>query len=282
MPFNDIFLQNASKLIDAKSAEGDFAYMRDIIKKAIANIKNINPSDIDVYMHGSYANATNIFFPSRLEVCVQLKVPQYDFTATKEYYISHELPYGPQDFRIDLFNALSEVVANSPKQEQVEGPSCTLENKCIIVPKHGPLKHAVEVLPGLSFVLKDETNGGAFNGVLVYDDKVKSDIATFPKLHQANGQTKDTYTGGNFKRLVRTFKTLNTIYKRENLEEFQKITPARGYFIECLLFNIPNNLYIGKTLNDVFLKVINYLANASLENFVCQNLVWHLFGVAAE
>jgi hypothetical protein len=280
MPFSEVFLQNATKPIDPKGAEASFTVVREIIKKALSKLK-LTLTKVDIYMHGSYANATNIFFPSRLEVCVQLKIDKYDFTATKQYYIEHQLEYGPKNFREDLYDALCDIVQRETSQDgTVKGISCQLQDTCIVVPKYGELKHAVEITPCVSFVLEEE-NDRVFNGILVHDQAVNADIPTFPKLHQANGQAKDIRTGGNFKRMVRLLKTLNKINKRESIED-DKNSSARGYFIECLLFNVPDNIYKAKTLGEVFLKVMNYLYNASIDDFVCQNLVWHLFGAAKE
>jgi len=289
MPFGETLLYNASKLIEVKSIDRDFEYVHDLVKKAVAKISDLQ-NEIDVYVHGSYANATNIFFPSNLEVCVELKLPKYEFKMTKDYFIKHNLEYGPREFREDLFDALCDVVDRVTRTNNVAGQKCDLTEKCIIIPRHGNLKHAVEILPSVSFVLT-EKSGTEFKGVMLYKDDgrpVKEgvrpgmEIATFPKLHQRNGQIKDVRTDGNFKRMVRLFKTLKTIAMRENPNDLYLGAGARGYFIECLLFNVPDNLYKGGDLHDVFLRVINYLAHASLHDFACQNLVWHLFSTAEE
>ena len=61
---------------------------------------------------------------------------------------------------------------------------------------------------------------------------------------------------------------------------------ATGYFIECMLYNVPNKLFLnidgGAGLTDVFNKVINYLLHCDLEKFICQNHVWQLFADANE
>jgi hypothetical protein len=100
-------------------------------------------------------------------------------------------------------------------------------------------------------------------------------------LHQANGDRKDKATNGNFKKMVRAFKTLYAMDKREF--EVAPNDVARGYFIECLLYNVPDAMFLshGNT-RQTFLKVLNYLNNADLTNFVCQNLVWSLWGETNE
>ena len=297
MPFSPEFLKNASKELEVANIKGDFEIVAECIKKAVAAIakvnSNVNPKNVDIYIHGSYANKTNIFFPSNLEVCVELKktkayvpskiavidpepkklpedfVPQY--RMYNNYFVKQALDFPPEVFRKLLFQALSEIT----------GQKCTQNEKCIVVPAFGKLRHVVEITPCFSFDYHEggtaeADNGAVFKGVLLYDAGVHADIVTFPKLHAQNGHAKDLSSKGNFKKTVRLFKTLNAIYAREHETE-----PTRGYFVECLLFNVPDRLFVG-TDNDVFLKVINYLSNCDMDNFACQNLVWHLFGTAGE
>ena len=293
MPFSEKFLESASKEYEVASVAADFEIATDYIKKAILMASKEHPfiaaKNIDIYIHGSYANKTNIWFPSSLEICVELKrtphwTPDIQSTITPEpktlpadftpqyrlyndYYVTHELDFSPKAFRDLLFKALS----------QATGEKCTENAKAIIIPCFGKLKHVTEITPCFSFNYHEPDDGGVFKGVLLYDESVRADIITFPRLHAQNGETKDLRCNGNFKRCVRLFKTINAITARE-----YDLEPERGYFIECLLFNVPNQMYRAKNLSEMFLKVINYLSNCYTEDFICQNMIWHLFGTAAE
>ena len=279
MPFSNELLNNASKLITVQSIDSDFAIAKEYIMKAVKKLakatKNVvSEKTVDVYIHGSYANATNIFFPSNLEIVVELKIKPFPYTLTNNYFVQHELELTPKKFRDMLFDALHEII----------DPNCTDGDKRIIMHRFGKLRHTVEITPCISFEYT-EKDGAKFKGVILHDKVQGADIATFPKLHTKNGQTKDIMTEGNFKRIVRLFKTLAAVHSRET-----ETTPVRGYFIECLLFNIPDALYRGsagpdndrEALQEVFLKVLNYLLHANFTSYVCQNLVWHLFGNTAE
>ena len=294
MPFSAKFLESASKEYEVSTIAADFEIATAYIKKAVAAAAKLNPNiaakNVDIYIHGSYANKTNIWFPSNLEICVELKrtpnwEPSVQSTLTPEpkklpanfalqyrlhndYFVDHNLDFSPKAFRELLFIALSEAT----------GEKCIENGKAILIPCFGKLKHVIEITPCFSFDYHEPVdNGGVFKGVLLYDASVRADIITFPRLHAQNGNTKDLRCGGNFKKCVRLFKTINAILAREF-----DIKPERGYFIECLLFNVPNQIFKGKDLAEVFLKVINYLANCDTEDFVCQNTIWHLFGTAAE
>jgi len=273
--FNQEFLLNASKHIEVKSIATDLTFIKSLVTKALVRIKKTIPNAVvETYIHGSYANATNIFFPSNLEVCVELKLPKYEYSLTGDYYVNHELDYGPREFRQDLFDAIN---------EQVESPdaSCKLNKQCIVVPKHKTLMHVAEITPCVEFVLTDD-NGGEQKGILVHDAKIEKDIPTFPILHQKHGQTKDVRCEGNFKKFVRMFKTIKAIAGRENKNDEYLGRPVRGYFIECLIYNVPDSLFHGVDLHDGFLKIMNYLAHIDIKTFQCQNHVWDLIGSAGE
>ena len=270
MPFGNEFLQNATKAIDVKSIDTDVKFVEGIVKKAIKEMGK-DASAVDVYLHGSYANGVNTYFPSSVEICVELKTKPFQSTLTDEYWVEHELEYSPKQFFAEFLEAMNKVVNPTV---------CETNNKCVIVPKHATLKHVVEITPCFSYTLTTE-NGAEFRGIILHDHKTGRDIASFPKLHKKNGETKDLKTGGNFKRMVRLFKTIRQINTRETAEE-DLLVPARGYFIECLLFNVPDRLFVGGDLHDVFLKIINFLIHADIHDFACQNLVWHLFSTANE
>ena len=307
MPFSLEFLQNASKEVVVSTVEKDLeivkGYINKAIEKAAKEMPYVRPKNVEIYLHGSYANKTNIFFPSNLEVCVEIrKTAEYEpdkitvQTPNKEtgetpikveptyhlynnYYVEHNLEFSPKDFRDLLFEKLGEVTDQK----------CQIHDKVIVIPAFGKLKHIVEITPCFTFDYYDDIpnmEGGVelsakapmFKGVLLYDASVGADIITFPKLHAQNGNAKDLACKGNFKKFVRMFKTMNAIANREQESEDKE----RGYFIECLLFNVPNQIYSGKNLSDAFIKVINYLANCDMDGFVCQNLIWQLFGSAVE
>jgi hypothetical protein len=260
-------LLNASKLNDVKSIAGDLKLAEDLIKKAIMKVARrsdgrVKEDAITVYMHGSYANVTNIWFPSNIEVAVELRVPSFEHRIIEEYYVDHNLEYTPEHFRADLHAALCEI-------SKTDLPTT---DKCIILPKNEKLKHSVEILPCITFK----------TGVMLYDGRIGRDISTYPRVHQQNGELKDMATQGNFKRMVRLFKTLVAIGVREYPNDPLLGVKTRGYFIECLLFNVPNHVLSGENLGDVFLKVLNYLLHADFRSYVCQNRIWHLFGDAAE
>lgn len=283
MPFNNEILEKATKEMTVQSVGSDFEIAQELITRAIENIAgyngNVMPDAVDIYLHGSYANKTNTYFASNMEIMVELKrtlrynpadFPHAKYALYNNYFVETVFDFNPVDFKNLLFEELHKLTDG-----KVE-----MQSKWIKIVPHGDIKHKIEITP--SFLFNFVEAGGTakekiFGGVLLFDDRVGAHIVSFPKLHASNGRGKNIATGGMFLKMVRLFKTINKIGIRES--EFGK---TRGYFVECLLFNVPNNVYIASTTEEAFYKVLNYLGHVDLVGFASQNLVWQLFGETAE
>jgi hypothetical protein len=105
-------------------------------------------------------------------------------------------------------------------------------------------------------------------------------VVNYPKLHRKNGETKQSRTGDNYKSLVRTVKNA-----RRKLYEDGVISKdlSPSYFVECLLYNIPNSEY-GSDLAQTYLNVLNWLNDnrSTFASMKCQNGVTDLFGSTPE
>ncbi|MCL2570683.1 MAG: hypothetical protein FWE16_05795 [Firmicutes bacterium] len=310
MPFNPEFLYNASRPVVVKTIDVDFERAKKIITEAVrlaaSKDGHFDPADVDIYIHGSYADKTNIYFPSNLEIVVELKrtteydsnkFPHTSYRLFNNYFVETAYSFNPSDFYNILFETLNDITGNR----------CERENKFIKIPKQPGIAHTLEIMPAFTFnyVQRAEENSrdanrqfefGAgkkiYQGILIYDEEVSSHLVTFPKLHAWNGRQKDAATNGNFSRMVRLFKTIAKVGQRES--DFDHV---RGYFISCMLFNVPNEMFIiknenllreddsagkGKKIHASFYKILNFLLNINISGFVCQNLVWFLFGEARE
>jgi len=300
MPFAEEFLGIASREIESRSLTTDFVRVREIIMQALERCADVEPSiileNVDIYIHGSYANKSNIYFPSNLEIVVEITTTKRfspeEVSLENNYFVDVPLEFGPREFRELLKDALEEMM----------GDKLTEQPKALRLSGLEKIKHDIDITPCLNFHFYQGDTGkkrGKRNvqedreitrnrGVLLYDDSIQRNIVTFPRLHAQNGFDKDQSTNGNFKRMVRLFKTLHSL----NVNEFSISGShiATGYFIECLLYNVPDKLFSDASgrageaysFNEIFNKIMNYLLNAELDDFVCQNEIWKLFGTAAE
>ena len=79
---------------------------------------------------------------------------------------------------------------------------------------------------------------------------------------------------GRYKPIIRVFKNArNYLIENNALEE----SAAPSYFLECLLYNAPDNAYRG-SLRDVYLNIIASLLDADFNDLLCQNEQTYLFG----
>ena len=118
---------------------------------------------------------------------------------------------------------------------------------------------------------------GVQTGTILYDSNLRKYFINYPKQHYDNGVLKSQQTNGNFKKTVRMFKNARNNAVKKGLLKSEDIAPS--YFLECLVYNIPNNCFIGNE-NDIFYKSIYWLYHNTnlLSNLKCQNKIQNLFG----
>lgn len=258
----------------------DYSYIKKYLRQAVVNVARVapyfDPNDVSIYLQGCYACKTNTKFQSKMEIIVEInKTREYDYNTMirsdmklrENFFIDFDHYFDVKHFKDVLADELTKLLR----------VNLTMGSTTILIPAFGKLQHAVDVFPCFKYKFF-RPQGGSIRSKLVYDQKLDEHFLMFTNLHTLNGNLKDTMTNGNFKRMVRLMKNLVAISARED----KNIHFVRGYYIECLLYNVPNEMYYtsdGKLLS-VFLKVINWLNFANLDDFVCQNQVWSLWGSA--
>lgn len=233
------------------------------------------PDDMnyEVYLQGSYKNTTNIRGDSDVDVVAQLNTTfSSNLTEEQKRELNLETAnYHWRNFREDVLTALilvygAETVLESNKSLKVVGGSgrlpadvvpCTLYRNYYQVERYSYAE-------GMCFWTRS-------------DGRM---IINYPKLHYDNGVTKMANTNNNYKKTVRIFKNIRTHLAVNNIIT-NSLAPS--YFVECLLYNVPNNHFIQNTLQNIFISVVNWLnSESSWANFRCQNEQQDLFGSSSE
>jgi len=241
------------------------------IRKALDSYKWPNGVNFEVYLQGSYKNNTNIRGDMDVDVVVQLNSTFFN-NLSKEYkerfgFIRAE--YTWNDFREDVLTALIDYygrdrVSEGNKAIKVQTPYLPADVVvCIQYRKYPP--HPVsesDFIEGMTFWTRRENR----------------QVINYPKLHYYNGVNKHQNTNGWYKKSVRMFKNIRNYLKEENYIP-DNLVPS--YFLECLLYNVPDT-YFGGSFRDTFCNVVNWLAEANFDNFVCQNEQIYLFGDTPE
>ena len=86
-------------------------------------------------------------------------------------------------------------------------------------------------------------------------------VVSFPQQQHERGLTEEEATSRRFKRTVRMFKAA-----RSRLGERKMLTKegAPSYFIECLLYNVPDGLFKPK-LAPTYAGIVDWLSTAKLD-----------------
>ena len=231
---------------------------------------------VEIFLQGSYANSTNIYGDGDVDVVVL-----YENTFSKDISALtpaqrqlHEASFPPATYRWlqlrdDVLSALRSHYGNS---------AVTLGKKSIKV-ETGSGRRTSDVVPAVQFrryaTFTDPHNLSAHWGVQFHDSSNNA-IVNYPKYHIARGEEKNqaSRTRRNYKATVRIFKNVRN-YLIENHLLAEGIAPS--YFLECMLHNVPDHLFVG-AFADTVPSILSYLLNTPYADFLCQNGVVPLFG----
>ncbi|KDA54869.1 MAG: nucleotidyltransferase domain-containing protein [Acidobacteriota bacterium] len=229
--------------------------------------------DYEVYLQGSYKNATNIRGDSDVDVVVQLKSTFLSNLSENQQRLFRITPatYDWQTFKSDVLHALRnyfkrEKVSEGRKSIKVQTSYLPADVVVCLQYRKYPQypKNADDYLEGITFCVLGEGRW----------------VINYPKLHYDNGVQKNapSRTNGWYKPTVRLFKNART-YLVE-----RKVIPsdlAPSYFLECFLYNVPDSKY-GSSFRDTFCNVVKWLVTADFGRFVSQNEQLPLFGDSPE
>jgi hypothetical protein len=117
-------------------------------------------------------------------------------------------------------------------------------------------------------------------GIAFFTQNEQRQIINYPKLHYENGCNKNSpnRTNGWFKATVRVLKNARSKLGDDKILH-EKLAPS--YFVECLPYNVPNSRF-GSSWQSTYYNVLNWLATADFNDFVCQSEQTYLFGTSPE
>lgn len=230
----------------------------------------------DVYLQGSYRNATNIRGDSDVDVVVQLDSVYNSDTWSLDplgltRYQNDFVPadYGWIQFRRDVLKALrsyfnDQYVKEGSNSLKLSRTSSHLPADIVVCNQYRKYKR-YWVSPG-----------EYIEGMVFWALPDKRMVVNYPKLHYKAGVEKNDWprTNGNYKRVVRMFKNARSFLADGGL---LGLGEAPSYFLECMLFNVPDRCF-GSNLQNSYVEVVNWLSGADLDQFMCQNGQVMLFG----
>ena len=247
------------------------------IKKALAASSELNALTPEVHLQGSYANSTNIYGDSDIDVVVI-----YDGAFHKDMsrlspaeQQLHEQLHTPSAFNWSDFNA---VVLSGLRSYYKAGSVVQGKKSIKVTTPYG--SRPADVVPALTFRrYATFTDANRYTGHwgIQFFDQAGNAIVNYPKFHRDRGEDKNSAvrTASNYKATVRLFKNLRNYMRDRGLIA---ANAAPSYFIECALHNVPDELFKGGSYQAIVPTIISYLAAVNQTSLMSQNGLIQLVG----
>jgi predicted nucleotidyltransferase len=247
------------------------------IRNALAAARSpVRERNFEVYLQGSYRNDTNIRGDSDVDVVIELKETYHYSSADLQEEQRRVLQQNttPPQYTLSTFDREVQAALVS----YFGADRVVVNNKCITVRKQpGTLDADVVVAAEYRRYkrFRSPFDQEYAEGITFWGHKDGQQVINYPKIHYANGVEKNRGTGGLYKPTVRMLKNARTYMVERGLLA-DGVAPS--YFVECLMFNIPNNQF-SSNASDSFYNVLKWLeTNSEWKDFVCQNWQYYLFG----
>jgi hypothetical protein len=255
--------------LETWSAQGKTGQFTDTYQSIRGNLLDSSApypvSNCEVFLQGSYGNDTNVYADSDVDVVLKHNgafyydlshMPEQAQASFKSAFPS-SAAYGYSEFKTDAVGWVTRLYNGVAPGK-----------KAIFVPASGNRRNA-DILAALQFRRYYEFTALSSQryeeGVCFYANGIR--IENFPKQHSANCTTKHQSTNSNFKRMVRIFKNMRNAMIRDGFIT-EGIAPS--YFLEGMLFNVPNDKFVGSYV-DMWIACFNWMVTAERDKLVCAN-----------
>lgn len=228
--------------------------------------------DFSIFLQGSYANDTNVYAESDVDVVIRLDSTFYyaldnlseaDRAAFKTAF-GESATYTHDNFKTHVFDALKKSF----------GDSVTVGQKAINIRANGSRRSAdvVATTQFRSYTRFKSISDQDYDEGICFFNAAGTRIVNYPQQHSANSTTKHKATQLWFKPTVRILKNIRSRLV-ENGSIDQKTAPS--YFLKGLLYNVPNEKF-GGSYQDTIVASINWILEADRSKLVCANEQYYL------
>jgi predicted nucleotidyltransferase len=252
------------------------SWTEDVLRDALRRSRRLEGCEFEIFLQGSFANRTYTKQSSDVDLVVMMTLPlqeniealgpvgRSNFNARYE-----QSEYDWQAFRKDVLAALREryFVKEGSKCIDIHHWDSMLRVPADILPAIEYRKYHSFPLPGVEH----------YDAGVYFRDSRGRPIVNYPKQHQENGRYKDRSTRGRFTAVVRAVKAARKELAAREID----VPAAPSYFVECLLYNLPDEVFTAPLPSAVRRSVAVLLARAEdgrLRRFRCQNELVDLFG----
>lgn len=233
------------------------------VKKALeAKDTEYAGKSFEVFLQGSYGNDTNVYAESDVDVVIR----------TDSIYFYETSLLGPQELQTfyasftpatytygDYKSHVVQALQKSFGQNDVKP-----DGKAVKINASGNRRSSDVVIATEFRRYYSGPLGPLYVPGICFFTSVGKQISNYPKQHSANLTAKHQSTSQWFKPMVRILKNM-----RSRLVDDRVLVAgsAASYFIEGLLYNVPNDKF-GKSYGDTFVAAINWILVADRTQFV--------------
>lgn len=225
-----------------------------------------------VFLQGSYGNDTNIYAESDVDIVIRLddcfhsdleSLSDDEKSAYKQAF--SDATYTHTDFKRDVLSVL----------EDQYGSAVKTGDKAIAIDASGSRRKS-DVIVATQFrryfKFRSAIDSEYVEGICFFNAAGER-IANYPKQHSANLTAKHQASSKWLKPMVRVLKNIRSRMVDEGLI---KAGVAPSYYIEGLLYNVPNEKFTH-SLEDCMVNILNwYRQDAAKTDLVCANEQYYL------
>ncbi|CAJ0797163.1 nucleotidyltransferase domain-containing protein [Ralstonia holmesii] len=237
-----------------------------------ANTTPYASKNFKVFLQGSYGNDTNIYAESDVDIVIRLDDCFYSdlHSLPEDERAAYKLAFGDAtytyaDFKRDVLSVL---------QGQY-GAAVKAGDKAIAIDANGSRRKS-DVIVATQFrrysKFRSADNSEYVEGICFFNAAGER-IANYPRQHSANLTTKHQASSKWLKPVARVFKNMRSRMIDKGLI---KAGIAPSYYIEGLLYNVPNEK-LTSSYQDCVVNTLNwYRQEAQKSELVCANWQYYL------
>jgi hypothetical protein len=217
-----------------------------MIRSAIQVHPALKDCTLKIYAKGSYANNTNVKSDSDVDIVVQCNNVTYWEEESPGAHPTTYTPYTgmwtPSKLRAELVAAL---------QAKFPGHIDTSGSTAIRI-DFNTARVEADVVPAFSYEYYF-ANGTHRKGSRVYK-KDGSYLTNYPEQQLTSGRAKNNATGARYKKAVRIMKRVENAMVEST---YHREVPS--FFMECLVYNCPNDVLAKATWTEIIRGVIVHI-----------------------
>ncbi|MFF8947591.1 nucleotidyltransferase [Streptomyces sp. NPDC014940] len=237
-----------------------------MVKDAVRRHEPFRGLDITVAAKGSYPNKTNVRGDSDVDIMVKLNDPYHTDGLASWWWgqpARYTGPWTKAKLREEVHAALTSYFGWVDAEHNI----------AFYVPEVLGSRPSIDVVPCFKWVKYDlAAPEGEHVGSVVYGRNGKP-IINWPELQLINGRTKNTNTSYRYKFVVRVLKNVENDLAAQGV-----IKALPSYFSECLIYNVPDHIFLAGDLDDAVRSSLKEVYR-QLRSFMGPQIMWEPNGM---